>query len=277
MKNEYKEILLTEIIADPDQPRKVFDEEKLQELADSISAIGVKQAITVRIKEDGTYMIIAGERRFRASKMANKETIPAIVVQKGSELTEESIYAHQLTENLHREDLNPVERAEFINNRINELKLLDIQNANQQVANELGVSKSWVSKALQPLKVGEDLRKLAQKGKVRDYTILKKVDKLRGEKRQSALDQINKGEFNSIDFFKKKRKQKEKSVDDTQNQESKEKMVNIKLTISEFVSLISKTDFKHSFSNLSSDEKNLLLNEKPNQLVKQFVDWVKIS
>jgi ParB family chromosome partitioning protein len=101
------EIELSAIVANPDQPRRSFDEEALQELADSIREHGVISPITLRDNGDGTYMIIAGERRFRASKMAGLERIPAYI----RTAKDEQVMEWALIENIQREDLDAIEIA----------------------------------------------------------------------------------------------------------------------------------------------------------------------
>lgn len=281
----FAELKLHEIQADPNQPRKDFDEEKLLELSESIKAIGVKQPITVRVVESG-YMIIAGERRYRASCLADKETIPCVVIEENEQLTEDMIFSHQLSENLHRQELNPVEKAEFIQERMDELQKLGITNPGQQIANELGVSPSTVSKWMGVLKISEDLRALARDGRIRDYSLLKKVDKLKGAKRHNALNQIRDGEFVAKEFFSRKRKKKEVDKSDHQaNQQNEnslskkeknneEKTVSIKLTVSELKLLINKTDYRYSLGALEPSEVDKLYNEQANELIKQFKAWL---
>ncbi len=99
---------LNELRPNPYQPRKTFEEVSLQELANSIEQSGVFQPIIVRRSAVKGYEIIAGERRFRASKLAEKETIPAIV----RDFDEEAMMQVAVLENLQREDLNPLEEAE---------------------------------------------------------------------------------------------------------------------------------------------------------------------
>ncbi|MBQ7792467.1 MAG: ParB/RepB/Spo0J family partition protein, partial [Clostridia bacterium] len=101
------ELSVLDIEPNPKQPRKNFDQEALRTLADSISEVGVLSPILVREKENGLYEIIAGERRWRASKLAGKKKIPAIV--KNYEAKE--VMEIALIENLQREDLNPLEEA----------------------------------------------------------------------------------------------------------------------------------------------------------------------
>lgn len=101
------EIALTLIHPNPKQPRREFDEEALDELADSIREIGIVQPITLRQMEDGTYEIIAGERRWRASQMAGLKTIPAYIRTVG----DENVMEMALVENIQRQDLNALEIA----------------------------------------------------------------------------------------------------------------------------------------------------------------------
>ena len=98
-----KHLKLDELTPDPNQPRKDFNPEMLDELANSIAAVGVIQPIRVRRNPSAAlgqpdYRIIAGERRWLASKKAGKDTIPAVIVDDEAALTDEAIYAHQLTE-----------------------------------------------------------------------------------------------------------------------------------------------------------------------------------
>ncbi len=101
------EIELSRIVRNPNQPRREFDEGALQELADSIAEIGIIQPITLRKMEDGTYQIIAGERRFRASQKAGLKTIPAYI----RTADDENVMEMALIENIQREDLNSLEIA----------------------------------------------------------------------------------------------------------------------------------------------------------------------
>ena len=101
------EVELNKIVANPDQPRRNFDEDALAELTDSIREHGVISPITLRKNDDGTYMIIAGERRFRASKMAGLNSIPAYI----RTAKDEQVMEWALIENIQREDLDAIEIA----------------------------------------------------------------------------------------------------------------------------------------------------------------------
>lgn len=251
---------LIDLVPDPNQPRKDFEQEKLDELASSIAAVGVILPIRVRRNpcvgiNQPRFMIIAGERRWLASKKAGKETIPAVIIEDAEVLTDDMIYAHQLTENLHRQDLNPVEKAEFINNRIEYLKSIGVTNAVEQAANELGVSPSWISKSISILKYEPEIRALARDGKLRDYSLLKKISCLRSDKKQKAIELIESGEFNAKEFFARKRYEKKgKSIEsqDVQDSVSQAKLgettskvssIKLQLSHSELVKLIDKTGY----------------------------------
>ena len=114
-----QEIALTDIRPNPFQPRTEFDEEALNELATSIKSIGIVQPITVRAVENGKYEIIAGERRYRASKLAGLETIPAYI----RKTEDESLLELALIENIQREDLNAIEVAISYQRLIDECSL----------------------------------------------------------------------------------------------------------------------------------------------------------
>ena len=101
------EIELSLIHPNPNQPRHEFDQEALQELADSIKEIGIVQPITLRQMDDGTYEIIAGERRWRASQMAGLKAIPAYI----RTVADENVMEMALVENIQRQDLNALEIA----------------------------------------------------------------------------------------------------------------------------------------------------------------------
>lgn len=114
-----QDLPLEKIKANPNQPRKNFDEQALKELSDSIKKHGVIMPIVVNDNGDGTYMIIAGERRYRAAKLAGNATIPVII----RNYSEREIKEISLIENLQREDLNPIEAATAMKQLMNDYKL----------------------------------------------------------------------------------------------------------------------------------------------------------
>ncbi|MCP4078125.1 MAG: ParB/RepB/Spo0J family partition protein [Gammaproteobacteria bacterium] len=135
------------------QPRKHFDEEALQELANSISAQGVIQPIVVR-KEGSHYELIAGERRWRASQLAGLQSIPAVI----KEIDTQSAAAVALIENIQREDLNPLEESAALQRLIDDFSL-----THMQVAEAVGRSRVAVSNLLRLLELVEPVKELVNK------------------------------------------------------------------------------------------------------------------
>ncbi len=147
---------IREIEPNRDQPRRIFDEESLDELASSIERYGVIQPIIVAKKED-YYQIVAGERRWRASKKAGLTEIPAIIRENDERKNKEIA----LIENLQREDLNPIEKARGIK------KLMEDYELTQQKASEiLGMSRSALANSVRLLNLDERVIKLAMEGKL---------------------------------------------------------------------------------------------------------------
>lgn len=151
------EIRLDEIRPNPYQPRKVFDDQALEELADSIKKTGVFQPIIVRKSSVLGYEIIAGERRFRASKLAQKETIPAIV----KEFNEEQMMEIAVLENLQREDLTPLEEAQAYSTLMERLNLTQVQ-----VSERLGKSRPYIANYLRLLGLPNEVKQMLQDGEL---------------------------------------------------------------------------------------------------------------
>lgn len=151
------EMELDKITANPNQPRKNFDEQALKELAESIRQHGVIMPIVVNDNGDGTYMIIAGERRFRASKLAGKKTIP-VVIRKYDEREVKEI---SLIENLQREDLNPIEAAMAMKQLMNDYKLTQ-----DELAERIGKSRPAIANTLRLLNLCPEVISLVAEGKL---------------------------------------------------------------------------------------------------------------
>lgn len=150
------ELNIDDIYPNPNQPRKVFDQTALNELADSISKHGVIMPIVVN-REGNRYMIIAGERRYRASKIAGKTTIPAVI----KSYDEREIKEISLIENLQREDLNPIEAAMAMR------QLMDEYNLTQEELSErIGKSRSAVANTLRLLSLSPDVIQLISDNKI---------------------------------------------------------------------------------------------------------------
>jgi ParB family chromosome partitioning protein len=136
------------------QPRQVFEQESLQELADSIRAQGIVQPIVVR-PEGKHFELVAGERRWRAAQLAGLQKIPAVI----RELDSKSAAAISLIENIQREDLNPLEQAQAFQRLIEEFDL-----THQQVAGSIGRSRATVSNLLRLLDLAEPVKQQVNKG-----------------------------------------------------------------------------------------------------------------
>ena len=155
--SERMTLRISEVEPNRDQPRRAFDETALNELADSIREHGVMQPILVRPLTAGGYQIVAGERRWRAAKLAGLTEIPAVV----KELTELAAMELALVENLQREDLNAVEEA------LGYRKLMDSFSLTQeQVAAKVGKSRPAVANALRLLQLPEKVLQLLRDGKL---------------------------------------------------------------------------------------------------------------
>lgn len=148
---------INEIIPNKEQPRKTFDEGALQELADSITVHGVLQPLLVRPLLSGGYQLIAGERRWRASRMAGLKEVPVII----RELSDSEAMEIAIIENLQREDLNPIEEAEGLQALIDKCDYTQ-----EQVAVSVGKSRPAIANALRLLKLPEEVRQMTKDGEI---------------------------------------------------------------------------------------------------------------
>ncbi len=163
----YRQIPISVIDRDPNQPRVNFDEEKLRELSYSIKTYGVLSPLLVRpSKIPGRYMLIAGERRLRASQLAGLGTVPVLIDQ-DSEQSSDRTLAMQLVENLQRADLTPLERAHAIG-ALKEAHNLSVRD----IADRLGVSKSMVQRSLEILELPDDLLNALREGAAESKVLL---------------------------------------------------------------------------------------------------------
>ena len=152
-----QELELNEIRPNPYQPRKNFDEENLHDLAVSIRKNGVFQPIIVRRSSVVGYEIIAGERRFRASKLADKTKIPAII----RPIDDEQMMEIAVLENLQREDLSPLEEAQAYNTLMENLKITQTE-----LSERLGKSRPYIANYLRLLDLPVEVKRLLQAGKL---------------------------------------------------------------------------------------------------------------
>ncbi len=144
------QLSITDIRPNPYQPRKHFNEQALQDLAESIRQHGVMQPIVVRKSIKG-YTLVAGERRLKASRMANQTTIPAII----KSLTDSEMMILSIIENLQRENLTPLEEAESYQQMVEKLEMTQVE-----VAEKLGKSRPYIANMLRLLTLPEKIQKL---------------------------------------------------------------------------------------------------------------------
>jgi ParB family chromosome partitioning protein len=152
---ELRELHVELLSPNPDQPRKRFDEDALQALADSIKERGVLQPVLVRPRPGGTYEIVAGERRWRAARLAGLETLPALVQERDDAQSLEAA----LVENMAREDLNPIEAARAVAGLVEELGL-----TREEVGRRVGRSRVAVSNLLRLLDLPDEAVALVEDG-----------------------------------------------------------------------------------------------------------------
>ncbi len=150
------EIRINEVEPNIEQPRKVFDQEKLETLAESIKEHGVVQPIIVR-KEGSRYIIVAGERRWRASKLAGLKTIPVII----KDLSTREVMEIALIENLQREDLNPIEEAEAYQKLMEEYEMTQ-----EEVAKIVGKSRAAIANSVRLLTLTNEIKEMLLDGRI---------------------------------------------------------------------------------------------------------------
>ena len=151
----FKNINITEIDANINQPRKNFNKEELKELANSIKSNGILQPIIVRPSKNNRFEIIAGERRWRAAQIAGIHEIPSLI----KEMNDETIQEVALIENIQRENLNPIEEAMALKRLQDEFDLTQ-----QQVADSVGKSRATVTNLMRLIGLHIDVKKMLEKG-----------------------------------------------------------------------------------------------------------------
>ena len=207
------EIALSQIEPNPNQPRREFSEESLRELADSIIEIGIVQPITLRQIDEERYQIIAGERRFRASQLAGKETIPAYIITADDESTMEMA----LVENIQREDLNALEIA------LAYQKLIEQNNFSQeQLSKRVGKGRATIANFLRLLKLPAPVQ-MALKEKQIDMGHARALLSLDDPKQQIKLfNEIQKNGYSVRQVEEIVRQMKEEGYDAAKKKENKQ-------------------------------------------------------
>lgn len=178
-KSPYQLLPIHKVEPNPRQPRQDFQEDELQALTDSIALHGVMQPLTVRLTENGYYQIIAGERRWRAARLAGLREIPAVIIEADDKKTMELA----LIENLQRQDLNPVEEALGYRSLIDEYGLTQ-----EEAAQRVGKSRPAVANALRLLSLSEEVLEYVRQGKL-SAGHARAVLSLKSEKKQAEAAQ----------------------------------------------------------------------------------------
>lgn len=150
------ELRINDIEPNAGQPRKKFDDEKLMQLSDSIKQHGIVQPIIVR-KENSTYKIVAGERRWRAARLAGLTTVPVII----KDVTNKQVMEMALIENIQREDLNPIEEAEAYERLINEYNMTQ-----EELSNSIGKNRSTIANIIRLLALGDIVKEFLINGDI---------------------------------------------------------------------------------------------------------------
>lgn len=178
------ELRPSQIVPNRDQPRKEFDENALKELSDSIKEHGLIQPILVRPLKDGSYQIVAGERRWRASRMAGLEKVPVVI----KELSDEETMQIALIENLQREDLNPIEEALGYKTLMDTLGLTQ-----EQAAAKVGKSRPAVANALRLLSLNGEETEALKNNEISSGHARALLSLPNGELRKEALELAKNG------------------------------------------------------------------------------------
>lgn len=215
-KNGILEIDVSLIDVNPDQPRKVFNEEEIKGLAESIKENGLINPVTLREK-DGQYQIISGERRFRAFKYLNKDKVPALVLKN---IPDSKMLELTLVENIQRADLNAIEIA-----RSYKKLIYDLNIKQEELANRVGKSRSTISNSMRILELSENIQNLILENKLTEghaRTILS-FSENNEEREKFAKEIIEKGySVRECEKIVKEKKEIVKENNDTQDKNIKQ-------------------------------------------------------
>lgn len=210
------EVDISLIDVNPDQPRKIFNEEEIQGLAESIRENGLINPITLREK-DGQYQIISGERRFRAFKFLNRDKVPALVLEN---IDDSKMLELTLVENIQRADLNPIEIA-----RSYKKLIYDLNIKQEELANRVGKSRSTISNSMRILDLSENIQNLILESKITEghaRAILSLTDE--NEREAFAKEIVENGySVRECEKIVKERKNDNNSQENTENNQKDNK------------------------------------------------------
>ena len=191
---EFKKIPIELVNPDPNQPRQYFDETALKELSDSIKQKGVLQPVIVRIDENSKIWLVAGERRYRAAKMAGINAIPAMI-------TTGNPAEIALIENLQRENLKPIEEAEALGRMVR-----DYNYTQEQLAQVIGKAQSTISETLSLNKLPDEIKEEYRRADIPRRLLVEVCKQKTPEAMIALLNQIKEGQLRSDDVRKITRK-----------------------------------------------------------------------
>lgn len=216
-KNGVLEIDIKLIETNPDQPRKVFNEEEIKGLAESIKENGLINPVTLREK-DGIYQIISGERRFRAFKFLERNKVPALVLKN---IADSKMLELTLIENIQRTDLNPIEIARSYKKLIYELNIKQ-----EELANRVGKSRSAVANSMRILDLSENIQSLILEGKITEGHARAILSLPNEKERENFAKTIVKKNYSVRECERIVKEKKE--LTNSKNKEEKKKDPNIK-------------------------------------------------
>ena len=261
------ELKINDISPNTKQPRKTFNDESLAELSDSIKENGIIQPIIVQRKKD-KYIIVAGERRWRAARLAGLKVIPAII----RDLTDRQTMEQALIENLQREDLNPMETAFAMQNLLREYKMTQ-----EQLAKKIGVPRATVANTIRLTNIDESLQDFIISGDLtagHAKALLSLKDK--DEQRQAA-DVIMAKEMNVRQAEDYVRRQSEKKDTKPGSKPSKEIDAQVKLSIKEVETRLKKSlgsRVKIKISDPSTGKGKIVIDYKNNEDLDRIIGLI---
>ena len=235
----FKNIDLDKIEANPYQPREEFNQTELAELAESIKANGVIQPIILTPNEEG-YYLVAGERRWRAAKLAGLEEIPSII----QEMAPEKMMELALIENIHREDLNPLEESRAYQKLIEEFDLTQAE-----LAERLGKSRSTITNSLRLLKVAKEVQTKLLEGDLSSGQVRALAGLSKEEDQREVMDKVITKDMNV--------RQTESLVAEIKSEKNKKKKKNTSSEKDDILDDLDLIDEIHDKANKNSNNKDL--------------------
>lgn len=204
-RDEFRDVPIDMIDPDPAQPRKTWDTAEAigeyEATRDSIGSEGVRNPVTLRNGDNGRFVLISGETRFRACKELGRDTIPALVRQR---IEMRQVRIDQLLENVRRNALNTIDLAAALQERLDEGMNRD------ELMHALGVKEQWLSKRLSVLKLPADIQEVARTGSVRDIDTLSALSQLNEQERAQHIRALQSGTFDGSAVRESARKQRKK-------------------------------------------------------------------